>query len=93
MKLPFLCAQHVSKQRAHMEIKIKPHTFLLLRKISESKCLLKPLEHAAAALEQSPFQAQRHPLNYKSIWLHKDDNSCIKMQLTGNVVILFRRNS
>ncbi len=59
-----------------MRMQIKSHAFLLLSKLARANVCSKPLErtavwgffaHLKAALEQSPFQARQHPLNYKSI--------------------------
>ncbi len=44
MKLPFMCAQHVSKQKSTHAHANKSTRFL---EISESKCLLRPLERRA----------------------------------------------
>lgn len=65
MKLPFLRAR--GNKITH---------FLLLSKLTRANVCSHPwivqqagaFAHLKALVEQSPFQAQQHPLNYKSIW-------------------------
>lgn len=75
MKLPFLRAQHVSKQRVHAHANKIIH-FMLLSVLARANVCSNPwnvqqaraFAHLKAVLEQSPFQAQQHCLNYKLIW-------------------------